>query len=319
MPLKEKSVSANKAPWMNNSLKCLIRRRQKELTNNNLAVYNQLRSKVNRDRKVFWAEYYGAKVKDLKACKPAQWWKEIKQLSGFSKVERANPIADLQHLADEGEDPKHLAHVINDAFLSPMSAFTPLATSETSPSYIWPISQSSRHYRRLTRTKRPDLIESPLGYSKKTRTYWLHQWQTSWILPFWKNIPLPKTSPVSDANKHLRPISLTPILSKVGEEFVVDGYVKPAVLAKIVGLDCGLSYRHEATSEARPWLLLGLGISQGRCTARDQIGALALPGHDKWHQCQWLQPLEVRRWHIDGRDSPQGPTKWNPSCRRRTS
>ena len=45
--------------------------------------------------------------------------------------------------------------------------------------------------------------------------------------------PLPKSSPVSDADKHLRPISLTPILSKVGEEFVVDGYVKPAVLAKI--------------------------------------------------------------------------------------
>ena len=31
----------------------------------------------------------------------------------------------------------------------------------------------------------------------------------------------------------LRPISLTPILSKVGEEFVVDSYIKPAVLAKI--------------------------------------------------------------------------------------
>ena len=41
------------------------------------------------------------------------------------------------------------------------------------------------------------------------------------------------TSLVSDVNKHLRPISLTPILSKVGEEFVVDGYIKPAVLAKI--------------------------------------------------------------------------------------
>ena len=45
--------------------------------------------------------------------------------------------------------------------------------------------------------------------------------------------PLPKTSPVRDADKHLRPISLTPILSRVDEEFVVDGYVKPAVLAKI--------------------------------------------------------------------------------------
>ena len=34
-------------------------------------------------------------------------------------------------------------------------------------------------------------------------------------------------------NKHLRLKSLTPILSKVGEEFVVDGYIKPAVPAKI--------------------------------------------------------------------------------------
>ena len=75
------------------------------------------------------AKYYEAKVKDLKKCKPAQWWKEIKQLSGFSKVERANPIADLQHLADEGEDPKQLANVINDAFPTLLSAFTPLATS----------------------------------------------------------------------------------------------------------------------------------------------------------------------------------------------
>ena len=42
---------------------------------------------------------------------------------------------------------------------------------------------------------------------------------------WWKKAditPLLKTSPVSDANKHLRPISLTSILSKVGEEFVVD-------------------------------------------------------------------------------------------------
>ena len=48
-----------------------------------------------------------------------------------------------------------------------------------------------------------------------------------------------ETSPVSDANKHLRPISLTSILSKVGEEFVVDSYVKPAILAKTDQNQCG--------------------------------------------------------------------------------
>ena len=39
--------------------------------------------------------------------------------------------------------------------------------------------------------------------------------------------------PVQDINKHLRPISLTPILSKIAEEYVVDTYVKPAVLSNI--------------------------------------------------------------------------------------
>ena len=45
--------------------------------------------------------------------------------------------------------------------------------------------------------------------------------------------PIPKQTPVYDVNKHLRPISLTPVLSKLAEDFVVDRYVKPAVLAKV--------------------------------------------------------------------------------------
>ena len=45
--------------------------------------------------------------------------------------------------------------------------------------------------------------------------------------------PIPKQTPVYDVNKHLRRISLTPVLSKLAEDFVVDRYVKPAVLAKV--------------------------------------------------------------------------------------
>ena len=39
--------------------------------------------------------------------------------------------------------------------------------------------------------------------------------------------------PIKDVNKHLRPISLKPILSKIAEDYVVEEYVKPAVLKKI--------------------------------------------------------------------------------------
>jgi len=41
--------------------------------------------------------------------------------------------------------------------------------------------------------------------------------------------PLPKTKPVKELKKDLRPISLTPCISKVAEDFVVTQYVKPAV------------------------------------------------------------------------------------------
>ena len=42
--------------------------------------------------------------------------------------------------------------------------------------------------------------------------------------------PVPKQTPADDVNKHLRPISLTPVLSKLTE---VDRYIKSAVLAKV--------------------------------------------------------------------------------------
>ena len=52
----------------------------------------------------------------------------------------------------------------------------------------------------------------------------------------WKHadiIPIPKEKPVRKVNKHLRPISSTPIISKIAEGFVVEHFVKPAVLQRI--------------------------------------------------------------------------------------
>ena len=46
-------------------------------------------------------------------------------------------------------------------------------------------------------------------------------------------MPIPKQKPIKDVNKHLRPISLTPVLSKVAEEFVVEEHLKLGILKKI--------------------------------------------------------------------------------------
>ena len=45
--------------------------------------------------------------------------------------------------------------------------------------------------------------------------------------------PLPKSSTVNDINTDLRPISLTPTISKIAEEYVVVNNVKPAVFKHI--------------------------------------------------------------------------------------
>ena len=52
----------------------------------------------------------------------------------------------------------------------------------------------------------------------------------------WKEadiVAIPKQKPIQDVNIHLRPISLTPVLSKLAEDFVVDIYLIPAVMEKI--------------------------------------------------------------------------------------
>lgn len=56
------------------------------------------------------------------------------------------------------------------------------------------------------------------------------------LLQSWKHadiVMIPKQVLVYAVNRHLPPISLTPVLSKMAEGFVVKQYVKPAVFVKV--------------------------------------------------------------------------------------
>ncbi|CAB4034046.1 RNA-directed DNA polymerase from mobile element jockey, partial [Paramuricea clavata] len=116
LPLKSKTIVTSEPPWINQSLKCLIRKRQKALDQGDEVLFRTLRNRVN------------------------------------------------------------LSNILNRSFL-----------------------------------------EARLP--------------SSWKLA---NIsPIPKQKQILDVNSHLRPISLTSILSKVAEDFVVEEFVKPAVLKKV--------------------------------------------------------------------------------------
>ena len=71
MLLQTKTVVANEAPWVNKSLKTLIRRRQNALSRGEMVKYRALRNQVNRERKRCRSKFYEEKVKHLKDCKLA--------------------------------------------------------------------------------------------------------------------------------------------------------------------------------------------------------------------------------------------------------
>ena len=257
MPFKSKKVASNEPPWVNVSLKTLIQRRQQALVSGNMIDYNILRNKVNRARKNCRAKFYEAKVKHLKSCKPAVWWKEVKNLSGFAPPARADPLVDFQHVVGgQGEplkDSRFLANLINSSFLSPMSVFEPLRARPSEHNNAAPVEPRPRlitEYSVLQklRTLNPnkasgpdqipswllkdnaDILAAPVADILNS------SFQESRLPKSWKRAditPLPKQSLVLDVNKHLRPISLTPILSKVAEDYVVEEYIKPAVLVKV--------------------------------------------------------------------------------------
>ena len=87
-PLRCKKRKANDPPWMNSILSNLIRNRQKALNQGNIDEFKRLRNQVNRKRKSCRAKYYESSVQHLKQCKPSNWWKEVKRLSGMEVTDK---------------------------------------------------------------------------------------------------------------------------------------------------------------------------------------------------------------------------------------
>ena len=177
--------------------------------------------------------------------------KKLKKLSGMSAAIRDDPTTVLQHIDCGLEEPTpvNLANLINKAFLSPMSDFTPLPPSipvVTVSDCVLTVTEESV-FKKLTalnptKATGPDgnpswlLKENADILARPITSIMNSSFREARLPQSWKEadiIPIPKQKPVKDINKHLRPISLTPILSKVAEDYVVGRFLKPAVLKKV--------------------------------------------------------------------------------------
>lgn len=243
-PIKPHVVHDNEPPWINPHFKSLIKQRQNALSNGDMPKFRSLRNIVNRERKKCRSNFFSSKVQQLKETKPKNWWKAVKAISGMDPISSS---INLSHLIGPNSTDYDLANTINKAFLEPMKSFVPLVTSTMSTAH--PICQDllvseSAVFKKLchlnpSKSSGPDdlpswLLRENADVLTSPITSVLNASYNEQLLPnSWKmaNVsPIPKTSPVTDVNKDLRPISLTPILSKIAEDFVVDQHLKPAVL-----------------------------------------------------------------------------------------
>ena len=136
-----------------------------------------------------------------------------------------------------------LVKLINDAFLSPIQDFTPLSEdfypAEEAPASPAFVVSSDAVYLKLAvldsrKASGPDgvpswLLKENADLLTPTITDILNSsFAECRLPPSWKSadiVPIPKQKPIRDVNKHLRPISLTPVLSKVAEKFVVEEHL----------------------------------------------------------------------------------------------
>ncbi|PFX13943.1 Brevican core protein, partial [Stylophora pistillata] len=253
MPAVKSKVHLNDPPWITPEFKTLIAKRQQAFMSGDLASFRRLRNTGNRERKTLRERFFASKVEHLKNTKLSQWWGEVKRIAGMTPASGSDSLRSLLHV--EGLD-HHLpdcdvVNAINSASPDQMKSFSPLDATPPFEANSAVVTISEVDVLTAIRKLNPRKAAGPDGIpSWVFREYadFIAQPVTSilncsfaeqQLPPSWKLadvVPIPKQKPVEVINKHLRPISLTPIISKLAEDFVVSAFIGPAVL-KIIDPD----------------------------------------------------------------------------------
>ena len=227
LPLKTMKRCTNDHAWVTDEFRRLIQLRQYHFHQGNSLTFNVFRNKVNRLRKRLKQTYYAHKMKQLQGENPKQWWKLIKDVSG-----QATPNNSLQGLTNSAAEGCHLllAEKINSSLQAVTSDMSPLEIVSCEPTivpsqYIIDMDQVERQLSKIKVCKAagPDLVPNWLLRDMSTHlapvicSIWNASFREAHVPDVWKRAdiaPIPKVSPPSNIEKDLRPISLTPTLSK---------------------------------------------------------------------------------------------------------
>ncbi len=271
LPVKTVKRCSNDRPWVTDEFRHLIDRRNTAFhTGSTLFPY--LRNKANRLRKRLRRNYFASKVNGA-AAGDRDWWKCIRDITGLRTNSRSAGLTSMVNSVSGGNI-EEFGNRVNSFLHSVGAHFAPLREGDyrLSPhvirdEYIISIEQVEERLAKLNSRKAmgPDgmptwvfhafapLLAPPICaiFNASIRESTLPTvWKCATI------VPIPKTNPPRSVEKDLRPISLTPVLSKELEHFVclwIMKIVGDRIDQCQFGAVCGSSTVHALVDLVHDW------------------------------------------------------------------
>ena len=258
-PVQQVKRCSSDRPWVTDEFRSLVVKRQRAFMAGKMTLYRFYRNRVNLARKRLQRSHYRRSVEQLGDDNPSQWWRDIKQLVGMSKS--SNKLQGLANTVCEG-NLQELTTRINSFFESVTADFQPItpgAVFHSGPDCSVPdrftitVGDVEKQLLRLNTNKASGPDGIPAWFLKEYAELlsgpvcciFNSSVRDGYIPAVWRSAdvcPLPKVTAPSLIEKHLRPISLTPVLAKCLERHVtgwilnsMDGFIDPHQFGSLPG------------------------------------------------------------------------------------
>ena len=269
LPVHVEKRRADNKPWITDQFRQLIRRRQYAWTSGNRSLYNQLRNQVIRLSKRLRKQFYDKRIRGLRNCNPRDWWRETKKLTGLAT--KPELLSLINTVADG--DTQLFADLINSSLqqvssdLSPLPPECSIEVNDAANEYVIEPFEVFNKLSRIDIHKSPGPDGIPNWFLRdfafaisEPVCHIFNASISKGIMPnLWKKanvVPIPKSHPPKSIQDDLRPISLTPTLSKLLES-LIGRWVLTKIASKFdarqFGALRGRSTTHALTAITHMW------------------------------------------------------------------
>ena len=265
LPWKQIKIDSSDKPWITSEIKSLNSKRQTAWAAGNNQMFRFYRNKVNTLCKKARLNYYNKSIAGVQQSDSRKWWSAVKNIAGRQSSKNVSTIM----FEGKSYSDADLANFFNDKFVAvgsslPSLNWLPFPTNDIPDDFCISIEETEKALlsSKLHSSAGPDEIPSWLLQENASVlcrplcSIFNSSVREGFVPSIWKaaNVtPIQKSSPPKDVDSDFRPISLTPIISKILESFPYK-WLLNSVSKKIDPLQFG-SLKGSSTSMALIYML----------------------------------------------------------------